>query len=220
MKSGLTELVFILDRSGSMSPLVADTIGGYNSMVEKQRGEDGEAHVTTVLFDDKYEVLYDCVPLDSVKPLTTGEYFARGSTALLDAIGRTVNSVGARLSATPEEERPEKVIVAITTDGQENASHEFTYDTVKQMIETQQNVYSWTFMFIGANIDAIKEAGNLGIKAGFARSYTANSDGVGSVYMAMSGAMSVMRKASMSGVDLNEDSEEYEAVQDALNNVK
>lgn len=193
MKKDLTELVFILDRSGSMGHLTNDTIGGYNSMVEKQRKEAGEARITTVLFDDEYEVLHDAVDIREVKPLTSEEYFARGCTALLDAVGKTVNAVGERLSTTREEERPSQVIVVITTDGYENASREFTYAKVRQMIEHQTRKYSWKFMFLGANIDAAKEAEHLGISRKCAAKYDYSRTGTKAVYDCVDNAISEMR---------------------------
>lgn len=197
MKKNLTEIVFILDRSGSMSNLTADTIGGFNSMIENQKKEEGEAFVTTVLFDDQYELLHNHKDINDVKPITNQEYFARGMTALLDAIGRTINSVGKRLSDTPEEERPEKVIFVITTDGMENASREFTRATIKEMIEHQQTKYSWQFMFLGANIDAVAEADSLGIAASHSHTYTATAQGTSSVYAAMDDAVSCLRSVDM-----------------------
>ena len=149
MKKNLTELVFIIDRSGSMYNLVNDTIGGYNSMIENQKKEQGDAYVTTVLFDDNYELLHDHINLKEIKPITDKEYYTRGSTALLDAVGKTINSIGVRLNNTPEDERPDKVIFVITTDGYENASRKFTKTQIKDMIEHQQNKYSWTFIFLG-----------------------------------------------------------------------
>lgn len=217
MKKDLVELVFILDRSGSMSNLTQDTIGGFNSMIERQKNEPGEARVTTVLFDDQYEILHDHVDIKEIKPLTDKEYYARGMTALLDAIGRTVNSVGKRLADTPEDERPEKVIVVITTDGFENASREFKKDDVKSMIEHQQSKYSWMFMFLGANMDAVEEASSLGVNSKFARTYTNSSKGVGSVYTAMSYSVSAVRSAVSN--DDSEDAMEC-AVLDALDNVE
>lgn len=196
MKKNLTEMVFILDRSGSMSNLVSDTIGGFNSMIEQQKSEAGEAYVTTVLFDDYYELLHDHANIQDVKPMTNDEYYARGCTALLDAIGKTINSVGQRLSETPEEERPEKVIFMITTDGMENASREFSKSKVKEMIEHQQDKYSWMFMFIGANMDAISEASALGINASHAHGYTASSAGTTSLYSAVSSAITTSRNVS------------------------
>ena len=197
MKENLTELVFILDMSGSMSSLANDTIGGFNSMIESQKAEPGEANVTTVLFDHDYILLHDHVSIANVNPLTNKEYSPRGTTALLDAIGRTVNSVGARLASTPEEERPSRVVVAITTDGYENASREFTKAKIKEMIEHQQTKYSWVFMFLGANMDAISEAASLGIGSDFARTYSTTTDGLNSVYTSMSCAVSGVRSAGV-----------------------
>lgn len=195
MKETLTELVFILDRSGSMAHLTSDTIGGFNSMIEKQKTEQGEAYVTTVLFDSKYEILHDHIPLEKIKPMTDKEYFARGMTALLDAVGTTINSVDARLNATAEGERSGKVIFVITTDGLENASREFKRDQIKQMIEHQQNKYNWNFVFLGANMDAVNEAESLGIDANFARTYSADSDGTASLFKGVSAAVGAMRSA-------------------------
>lgn len=218
MKKNLTEMVFILDRSGSMSSLTSDTIGGFNSMIESQKKEDGEAFVTTVLFDDKYELLHDHIDIQEVKELTNKEYFARGMTALLDAVGKTINSIGARLANTEEEKRPEKVIFVITTDGFENASIEFTKAKVKEMIEHQQEKYSWTFMFLGANMDAVGEAASLGIKTDFARTYTATAQGTSSVYTSLSSAMSFMRDVDFDATAVN--SVSYKAVMDSLNEVE
>ena len=218
LKKNLTELVFILDRSGSMYDLTYDTIGGFNSMIEEQKKEPGEAYVTTALFDDKYELLHDHVNIKEIRPITNKEYSARGTTAMLDAIGKTINSIGIRLNNTPEEERPDKVIFVITTDGYENSSKEFTRAQIKEMIEHQQTKYSWTFMFLGANIDAVSEAGSLGINTDFAKKYSANSIGTQSVYRSVTCAMSAAR-----GVDsnlTNANSESYKAVVDALNHVE
>lgn len=193
MKKNLTEMVFILDRSGSMQSLTSDTIGGFNSMIENQKKEDGEAYVTTVLFDDNYELLHDHVDIQKIQPITNKEYYARGCTALLDAVGKTINSIGSRLSATPEEERPEKVIFVITTDGYENSSREFTRYTVKDMIEHQQTKYSWTFMFLGANMDAVSEASSLGISSAYSKTYTASAQGTSSAYYATCDALTSIR---------------------------
>ena len=163
MKQGLTEIIFILDRSGSMSGLEGDTIGGYNSFLDSQRNTPGEAKVTTILFDDKYEILHNSVDIRDILPITDKEYFARGNTALLDAVGKTINDVGARLSDTDESERPEKIIFVITTDGQENSSKRFTYPKIHRMITHQREKYKWEFLFFGANIDAFREARQLGI---------------------------------------------------------
>lgn len=201
MKKNLTEMVFILDRSGSMYNLTADTIGGFNSMIENQKKEEGEAFVTTVLFDDKYELLHDHVNIKDIKTITNKEYYTRGCTALLDAIGKTINSIGVRLSKTPEHERPEKVIFVITTDGWENASREFTKQKVKEMIEHQQGKYSWMFMFLGANIDAVGEAASLGIAASHSHTYSATSVGTSSVYTCVNSAMSNLRSLDWACMD-------------------
>jgi len=216
MKKDLVELVFILDRSGSMSGLEKDTIGGFNSLIEKQKAEEGEAFVTTVLFDDCYEMLHDHVNIKDVIPITEKEYYPRGMTALLDAVGRTVNKIGERLASVPEEERPEKVIIVITTDGMENASTEFTLDVVKKMIEYRQKECSWTFMFLGANMDAAEEAGNIGIDRMYARTYTNNARGVGTVYSAMSESVTLMRRTS----NYTSKKEQEEALKEALDKVE
>lgn len=202
MRENLTEMVFVLDRSGSMSGLAADTIGGFNELIEKQKKLEGDAYVTTVLFDHEYEVLHDHVALKDVAPLTDKEYFARGSTALLDAVGRTINAVGARLAATPEEERPAHVVFVITTDGMENASREYTAKQVREMVEHQQQKYSWQFVFLGANMDAVSEARNLGISAKYAADFTPSHSGVRKMYsMALDSVMSGKR----TGVSLSDD---------------
>lgn len=182
MRENLTEMVFVLDRSGSMSGLAVDTIGGFNELIEKQKKIEGDAYVTTVLFDHEYEVLHDHVALEEVAPLTDKEYFARGSTALLDAVGRTIDAVGARLAAAPEEERPAHVVFVITTDGMENSSREYTAQRVRGMIEHQQQKYSWQFVFLGANMDAVSEARNLGISAKYAADFTPSHSGVRKMY--------------------------------------
>lgn len=201
MKKNLTEMVFILDRSGSMSYLTDDTIGGFNSMIEQQKKEDGEAYVTTVLFNSESVAIHDHVNIKDIEPMTRNSYMAFGTTALLDAVGSTIDSIGVRLANTPEEERPEKVIFVITTDGEENSSVEYTRSKVKEMIEHQQNKYSWVFMFLGANIDAVAEAGSLGINALHAHGYTASSAGTNSLYCCTSNAMSALRSIDIDELD-------------------
>lgn len=192
MKKGLTELVFILDRSGSMGGLESDTIGGFNGMLAKQKKEEGEANVTTVLFDDEIEVIYDRFPISVVKPLTDEDYYVRGCTALLDAVGSTVKKVENIQKRLPEEMKAEKIIFVITTDGQENASQDYSYKMVKRMIEKHQEK-GWQFIFMGANIDAAKEAENLGIKSMRAVSYRNDSKGVQLNYSVAGNILSNLR---------------------------
>lgn len=193
MKKGLTELVFILDRSGSMAGLESDTIGGYNSLLEKQKKEPGEATVTTVLFDDRYELLHDRISLRGIAPMTDKEYFVRGNTAMLDAIGKTINKIGNAQKHTAEDERAENVLIVITTDGLENASREFNYDKVRSMIEHQKSKYGWEFIFLGANIDAVATAQRVGINGSRAANYHADEAGTALNYAVISEAVSCMR---------------------------
>ena len=189
----MTELVFILDRSGSMAGLEADTIGGFNAMLEKQRRQDGEALVSTVLFDGVTEVLHDRVPLDRVPLLTDKTYTVRGCTALLDAVGGAIHHIGNIHKYARREDVPEKTIFVITTDGMENASRRYSYEKVKQMIARQQKKYGWEFLFLGANIDAAKEAGRMGIAPTHAVTYTNDSAGVRANYESVTYAVSAMR---------------------------
>jgi len=180
MNQNLTEIVFILDRSGSMQGLENDTIGGFNGFVKKQ-AETGQTSLTTVLFDDRYEILHNGIEARNVT-LTNREYFTRGSTALLDAVGKTINDVGKRLNETAEVARPGNVIFVITTDGLENASRKFSYDEVKKMITHQTEKYGWEFIFMGANIDVAEEGDKLGIKADRSFSFASTSKGVRMLY--------------------------------------
>ena len=196
MKKGLTEIVFILDRSGSMGGLEKDTIGGYNSMIEKQKTEDGEALISTVLFDHETEVLHDRVPLGEVKPITGEEYFVRGSTALLDAVGGAVSHIGnVHMYARPEDV-PEKTLFIITTDGLENSSRRYTYDKVKKMIERQKAKYHWEFIFLGANIDAVSVADRFGVDKSRAVRYECDSEGTKLNYQVMGKMVSCARAAA------------------------
>ncbi|MCQ2521058.1 MAG: hypothetical protein MJ105_01645 [Lachnospiraceae bacterium] len=195
MKKGLTEVVFILDRSGSMQGLEADTIGGFNSLLEKQKKEEGEAVLTTVLFDDKVETLYDRVDLREAKNMTEKEYFVRGCTALLDAIGSTVHAVGKKQKELPEEERPEKTLFIITTDGMENASREYNHAKVKKMIEKKKSKHGWEFLFLGANIDAVKVAGNFGIAANRAVNYKCDKAGTAHNFATLAKTVGAFRNA-------------------------
>lgn len=193
MNRNLTEIIFLLDRSGSMSGFEMDTIGGFNSFIEKQREAEGETLVTTVLFDDKYEILWNGIKAERAK-ITKKEYFVRGSTALLDAVGKTIIDVGLRLSNTSEEERPGKIIFVITTDGMENASREFTQAKVKELITHQQEKYNWEFIFLGANIDAAREADNIGISKNNAFKFEASNSGVRDMYCMVSEEVSSRRE--------------------------
>ena len=185
MKKNLTELVFILDRSGSMAGLEKDTVGGFNAMIEKQKAEDGEAYISTVLFDNYSEVIHDRVALTAVPKLTEKEYYVRGCTALLDAVGGAIHHIGNVHKYAREEDRPEKTLFVITTDGMENASHRYSYDKVKAMITRQKEKYGWEFLFLGANIDAAKEAARFGIDADYAADYHADSAGTEVIYEAV-----------------------------------
>jgi uncharacterized protein YegL len=195
MNENLTELVLILDKSGSMSGLEKDTIGGYNSMLEKQKSQEGSAHVTTVLFNHQVEILHDRLPLGCVEPITSKEYTVGGMTALLDAVGTTINRIDQIQQAEPEENRAGKVIFVITTDGFENSSREFTYPVLKNLIEKQQKEKDWEFIFLGANMDAVAEAGKIGIHADRSATFMNDSEGIANNYESLSDAVSFMRYA-------------------------
>ena len=193
MKKNLTEIVFILDRSGSMAGLEADTIGGFNAMIRKQKAEDGEAYVSTILFDNYTEVIHDRVDIQKVQPMTSKDYYVRGCTALLDAVGKSIRHIRNVHRYAREEDRPEKTIFVITTDGMENASKEYSYDQVRRMIEHEQEKYGWEFLFLGANIDAAKEAARFGISEDRAANYHADHQGTAVIYEAMSEAVCNVR---------------------------
>jgi uncharacterized protein YegL len=193
MKKNLTEIVFILDRSGSMAGLEEDTIGGFNGMLAKQKGEAGEAYVSTVLFDNHTEVIHDRVDLQKVQPLTRRDYYVRGCTALLDAVGRSIRHIANIHKYAREEDRPEKTIFVITTDGMENASREYTYARVRRMIEHEKEKHGWEFLFLGANIDAAKEAARFGIDADRAANYHADRKGTAVIYEAVNEAVMAVR---------------------------
>ena len=212
MKKNLTELVFILDRSGSMAGLEDDTIGGFNAMIEKQKAEPGEALVSTVLFDNRSEVIHDRLPLDKVPAMPRKEYYVRGCTALLDAVGNAVHHIGNVHKYAREEDRPARTLFVITTDGMENASRRYDYHRVKEMIERQKERHGWEFVFLGANIDAAKEAARFGIDADRAANYHADRRGTGVVYEAMNQLVSCCRAERpldsnwRSGIDADYDS--------------
>ena len=193
MRKGLTEIVFILDRSGSMSGLEKDTIGGYNSLIEKQKKEEGEAYISTVLFDDKCEVLHDRKSLNQIQPLTEDDYYVRGCTALLDAIGGAIHHIGNVHKYAREDDRPEKTLFIITTDGMENSSRHYNYEKVKHMVERQKEKFGWEFLFLGANIDAAAEAERFGIRRDRAVNYHADHEGTAKNYRALSKAVSNVR---------------------------
>lgn len=229
MKKGLTELVFIIDRSGSMGGLESDTIGGFNAMLKEQQAVEGDAVVTTVLFDDEYELLHDRIDIRAVAPLTDKDYTVRGSTALLDALGRTIQKIRAVQKHTDEKYRAEKVLFVIITDGQENASREYSAQRIKTRIEHQKQKYGWEFVFFGANMDAVMEAGKLGIAADRAQNYRADAIGTSTAYTAMSafstayrGGKSFSGSGSPIGVSNNKPSDyaSPEAVKAAFANLK
>ena len=192
----MTELVFILDRSGSMSGLEADTIGGFNSMIAQQKKEAGEAVVSTVLFANDSTVIHDRLPLGEVPPLTEKEYFTCGCTALLDAVGGAIHHIGNIHKYARREDVPEKTMFIITTDGYENASHRYDYERVRRMIERQKEKYGWEFLFLGANIDAAREAARFGISADRAANYHADHTGTGVIYEAVSQAVCQVRNCA------------------------
>lgn len=194
MKNNLTELVFILDRSGSMSGLERDTIGGFNSMLEKQKKEEGEAVITTVLFDNKYELLHDRINIRGISPITDKEYFVRGTTALLDAIGKTIRKIENAQKHTLEDERASKVLFVITTDGMENSSTIYSYEKIKRMIEDKKKEFGWEFIFLGANIDAAAAAESIGISRDRATNYNCDSEGTTLNYEVISKTISCLRE--------------------------
>ena len=193
MKKGLPELVFIIDRSGSMQGLEADTIGGFNSMLEKQRTAGGEALVSTVLFDHESLVLHDRVPLENVSPMTRDDYCVRGCTALVDALGKAIHHIGNVHKYARSEDVPEHTIFIITTDGMENASREYSADKVKRMIERQKSRFNWEFLFLGANIDAVETARHYGIGADRSVTYRSDSAGTRLNYDVISDAVCCVR---------------------------
>ena len=212
MKKNLTEIVFILDRSGSMSGLEADTIGGFNSMIEKQKREAGEALISTVLFDNFSEVIHDRVPIGRVEPMTDREYYVRGCTALLDAIGGAIHHIGNIHKHAREEDVPEHTLFVITTDGMENASHRYDSETVKKMIERQKAKYGWEFLFLGANIDAVETASRFGIGADRAVNYHSDHQGTQLNYEVLSAAVSTVRSSATLGTEWKKRiDEDYEA---------
>jgi uncharacterized protein YegL len=195
MKQNLTEIIFILDRSGSMGGLEQDTIGGYNAFLERQKG-NGEALISTVLFSNRSEVIHDRVPIDAVKPLTEKEYYVGGSTALLDAIGSAVHHIANVHKYARKEDVPEKTVVVITTDGMENASRRYDYAGVRKLVERQKETHGWEFLFLGANMDAISAAAQVGIEESHAVRYHSDSAGTRLNFQVLSDSIVSFRKSS------------------------
>lgn len=205
MKNNVTELVFILDRSGSMRGLEADTIGGFNAMIDKQKKQDGECFVSTVLFDDVSEVLHDRVPLKEIPDMTDTDYTVRGCTALIDALGDAIHHIANIHKYARPEDVPEHTMFVIMTDGMENASHRYSSDKVKQMIEKEKAKYGWEFLFIGANIDAVETAARYGICQDRAVNYNADKRGTKIVYESVANAVCSVRAAEPLAASWSED---------------
>ena len=208
MNNNLTELVFILDRSGSMSGLESDTIGGFNAMIEKQKKEPGEAFVSTVLFDDVSEVLHDRVPLGKVPKMTDNDYTVRGCTALIDAIGGAIHHIANIHKYARPEDVPARTLFVITTDGMENASRRYSSDEVKRMIEKEKSEYGWEFLFIGANIDAVETGRRFGIGRDRVANYMADSQGTDILYESVAEAVSQVRQCAPLAANWNSRMEE------------
>ena len=205
MKNNVTELVFILDRSGSMEGLESDTIGGFNSLIEKQRHQEGDCYVSTVLFDEESEVLHDRMKLGDIPKMTDKDYTVRGCTALIDAIGGAIRHIGNIHKYSRTEDVPQHTMFIIMTDGYENASHRYTSGEVKKMIERQKEKYGWEFLFIGANIDAVETAARYGISRDRAVNYNADGEGTRIVYGSVAKAVRSVRSSAPLGADWSED---------------
>ena len=204
MKNNITEIVFILDRSGSMSGFEADTIGGFNATIEKQKEQDGKVYVSTVLFDNISEVIHDRIDINEIKRMTRRDYQVGGCTALLDAIGGAIHHIGNIHKYARQEDIPEHTIFIITTDGMENASHHYSKDRIKEMIKRQTEKYGWEFIFLAANIDAVETAENIGIRKERAANYRQTKEGVYRSYCAMSEAISTVRRNRAKEMNLEE----------------
>jgi uncharacterized protein YegL len=200
-KENLTSIVVVIDRSGSMAGLTTDTVGGYNNFLEQQKQVEGSAELTLCLFNTDYHLVYDSSPLTSIPNLDAKTYSPNGGTALLDALGSTIDTVGAKLAARDESERPSKVIVLVITDGQENSSKRFKKEQIKEKISHQREVYNWEFVFMGANIDAVDEGTSLGISAKNSLNYTASAAGTAKLYGTVSQSMSSYRVSANNQVD-------------------
>ena len=201
MKKNLTEIIFILDRSGSMQGLEKDTIGGFNSLIEKQKKIEGDALISTVLFANKSKVIHDRVDVKDVKPMTENNYITGGCTALLDAIGNAIHHISNIHKYARKEDVPEHTLFVITTDGMENASKTYTYPKVKKLIENQKEKYGWEFMFLGANIDAVNVASYMGIDGSRAVNFNCDSEGTELNYEVLNDAIGVLRKCSYVSAD-------------------
>lgn len=201
MKKNLTEIVFILDRSGSMSGLEADTVGGFNAMIAKQKKAEGEALISTVLFDNESEVIHDRVDIREIRPLTEEDYTVRGCTALLDAIGGAIKHIGNIHKYARPEDVPEHTMFVITTDGMENSSRFYSSDKVKRMIKRQKEKFGWEFLFLGANIDAVETAGRFGIGRDRAVNYRSDSKGTRLNYDVLSDAITAVRSSAPLSAD-------------------
>lgn len=208
MKKNLTEMVFILDKSGSMQGLESDTIGGFNSMIDRQKKQDGEALVSTVLFSDNSKVIHDRVDIRKIEPLTDRQYYVEGCTALIDAIGGAIHHIGNVHKYAREEDVPEHTIFVITTDGMENASHKYSSDQVKAMVKRQKEKYGWEFLFLGANIDAVETAAHFGIMEDRAVTFHNDARGQQLNYEVVSKTMSAFRACAPVGREWKEEIEE------------
>lgn len=205
MKKEYSDITIVLDRSGSMDCVKGDTIEGFNKFLRDQKLVPGKATITLVQFDDKYEMVYSGKDIQKTEGLTDKTYQPRGMTALLDAIGKTINTVGERLKNMSEDERPEHVIFVIQTDGAENSSHEFKLSEINKMISNQRDAFSWEFVFLGANQDAIKTASSMGVNINNAMTYAANSAGTDAVYTSMSEKMKCMRSGTVTSMAFDND---------------
>lgn len=205
IKNNITEMVFILDRSGSMGGLEGDTIGGFNSMLEKQKKESGKCLVSTILFDHQTEVIHDRVDLAEIQPMTEEQYYVRGCTALVDAIGSAIRHIGNIHKYARPEDVPENTVFVIITDGMENASKEYSSDQIKKMIEHEKEKYGWEFLFIGANIDAVETAKHYGIDEDRSVNYHADTQGTNIVYDAVANACCKLRASAPLCNDWSED---------------
>jgi uncharacterized protein YegL len=214
MKKNYCDITILIDRSGSMGHLTNDVIGGINKFIEDQKKVEGEVTLTLIQFDDKYEVNYIAKPIQYVEPLNIFTYKPRGTTAMLDAIAKAIISTGERYNIMPEEDRPEKVIFLIQTDGEENSSYEYNTETVKQLIEVQENKYSWEVVFMGANIDAVKVAAGIGIKSSKAMTFSASSVGVQNAFSSFSD--NVVNYRTSAKRDMSYENIDYEKQNDFL----